>query len=204
MRIPIVFGTFILGVVIAHCGGDDSTTATDSGSPKDSSVADSSKADSTSPTDSAAEAQVADAAPPVTSKTVFVTNKGMYKGDLGGVLGGDKECQSAATAAKVKGVFKAWLSDSNGASPAKTFTQATVPYKLVDGTIVANDWADLIGGTLRASISVSETGVTVIGGAWTSTASDGTAMTAANCANWTDATHNSKGLNGDVSSKAAG
>ena len=50
----------------------------------------------------------------------------------------------------------AWLSDST-ASPSSRFTHSSVPYVLPDGTtVVANDWADLTGGTLQHLINMDE------------------------------------------------
>src|SRR3989344_6490978 len=46
------------------------------------------------------------------SKRAFVTSA-TYHGNLGGLAGGDAECQSLANAASLGGIWKAWLSDSS-------------------------------------------------------------------------------------------
>jgi hypothetical protein len=128
-----------------------------------------------------------------TSKTVFVTST-LYNGDLGGLAGADAKCQARADAAGVAGNYKAWLSDAN-ASPSTRFAQSAAPYKLVDGTVIANNWADLIDGNLVAKISKTElggavpVGNTVCGGfptVWSNTTASGALRSAGgSCANWT-------------------
>lgn len=76
-----------------------------------------------------------------TSKTVFATST-YYTGDLGGSTGADSKCMERASAANLIGNFKAWISTSTS-SPFTTFIKSNVPYKRVDGTTIANNWADL-------------------------------------------------------------
>ena len=94
--------------------------------------------------------------PPAASKQVFVTSK-TYSLGFGGVVGADKQCATLATAAGLSGTFKAWISDST-TSPATSFAQSSAPYKQVDGTVIANDWADLVDGVLAIGIKVDENG----------------------------------------------
>ena len=75
------------------------------------------------------------------SKCVFVSST-LHTGDLGGLTGADAICNNLAEAAGFPGTYMAWLSDSS-ASPSTLFTQATVPYRRVDGTQVADDWTEL-------------------------------------------------------------
>lgn len=129
--------------------------------------------------------------PPPASKTVFVTNARFRGRELGGLAGADALCQTAATAAKLGGVYKAWLSDS-ASSPATRFTQHTGTYVLVDKTIVANSWTDLVDGTLVAGIDVNELGAKAPANsrAWTGTSETGAAIAAAAanvCQDWTGA-----------------
>ena len=116
-----------------------------------------------------------------TDKTVFVTSE-TYNGNLGGLTGADQKCNTLAAAASLPGSYKAWLSTSNG-SPSTRFVQSSVPYKLVDGTVIAEDYADLVDGALLAHILLTEEGSLplVINpgpnsflGVWTGTAPDGT------------------------------
>lgn len=127
-----------------------------------------------------------------TEKKVFVTST-LYDGNLGGLAGGDAKCQARATAAGLAGTYKAWLSDTTG-SPSTRFTQSIRPYVLVNGTKLANDWADLVDGTVLAAVNITElntaapTGGTACGGpsaVWTNTNLSGEhAMDGWSCSNW--------------------
>ena len=56
------------------------------------------------------------------------------------------------------------------------FTPTTTGYARVDGVIIADDWDDLIDGTLDAPISITELGSSAAGSAvWTGTNANGTA-----------------------------
>ena len=127
------------------------------------------------------------------AKRVFVTSA-LYKGDFGGLAGADAKCQERAVAAKLPGTYKAWLSTAQS-SPSNRFTKATIPYRLVDGTLIANDYTDLTDGTIANPFNKTETG-----GAptqvmfcypdfirpWSSTAADGTfSAPSGNCTDWT-------------------
>ena len=76
-------------------------------------------------------------------------------------------------------------------------SKATVPYVLVGGVKVADNWTDLIDGTLQAAIKVTELGgapptgdTNCFGGGfkpvWSNTNATGMQVNAnASCANWT-------------------
>ncbi len=89
-------------------------------------------------------------------KVVFVTST-TYKGNLGGLDGADDKCNERAMAACMSGSFRAWLSDNTG-SPNSRFVQSSIPYRLIDGTIIASNYADLTDGTLSAPIQLTELG----------------------------------------------
>lgn len=103
--------------------------------------------------------------PTPTYRRVFVTNSD-YNGNLGGLNGADAKCQTSASTAALGGAWKAWLSDSSNSpeapAPPRTFTKSTVPYKLVDETLIAHNWTDLItnkgGGAyyLTSAINMTE------------------------------------------------
>src|SRR5690242_2782849 len=78
-------------------------------------------------------------------KLVFVTST-LQTGNLGGLTGADMICQARAAAGGLRGIFKAWLSDTT-ASPSTRFTRSKKPYVLLDGTVIANNWADLTDGS---------------------------------------------------------
>ncbi len=111
-------------------------------------------------------------------------------GDMGGLLAADAICQSAADGALLGGTYKAWLSDGTD-SPSTTFNQALIPYRLVDGTLIASGWADLTDGTLHNPINKTETGALAQDPriAWTNVATDGTPFSSdIDCDDWTTAT----------------
>ena len=122
-------------------------------------------------------------------KRVFVTST-VSDGNLGGIAGADATCNALATAAGLPGSFFAWLGDATTA-PASRFTQAPVPYELVDGTAVAVSWADLVDGSLANHVSLDENGASAFGlQTWTGVLADGTALspgfpTVASCNGWT-------------------
>lgn len=129
----------------------------------------------------------------VATKKVFVSSA-LYTGDLGGLDGADAKCQALASAANLGGTYRAWLSDTTG-SPSTRFTQSTVPYVLVDGTKIADNWADLTDGNLAATISKTETGGAAPQGSvgcppgnptvWSATTASGTLASAGlTCSNW--------------------
>jgi hypothetical protein len=43
-------------------------------------------------------------------------------------------------------------------SPSVRFTRSAVPYRLIDGTLIANDWADLTDGTIAHDLDLTEIG----------------------------------------------
>jgi len=93
----------------------------------------------------------------VNERVVFVSSE-TYTGDLGGPSGADEKCQRLADAARLPGTFMAWISD-DVSSPAQDFTRSRVPYVLVDGTVVADDWEDLTTAfDLRHAIDLDEDG----------------------------------------------
>ena len=104
-------------------------------------------------------------------KTVFVSSVS-YKGNLGGLDRADAKCQALATNAGLPGIFKAWLSDSDR-QPLYAFTHSPGPYVLVNGTKIADYWADLTDGALAAKIDCNENGGPDGGPVWTATSTTG-------------------------------
>lgn len=79
---------------------------------------------------------------------VFLTST-LYNGDVGGLSGADAKCREKANAAELGGDWKAWITDSlDSNSPNNRFYRYDVPYKLLDGTIIASNWSDLTNGLL--------------------------------------------------------
>ncbi|MBN9163842.1 MAG: hypothetical protein J0I07_22935 [Myxococcales bacterium] len=130
---------------------------------------------------------------------VFVTSTS-YDGNLGGLSGADAKCQVHADAAGLSGTFKAWLSDATG-SPSTRFTRSADPYALVDGTVIADDYAELTSGSLQHPIDKTETGGAppvqpVFGRAvvWTGTSESGNVYWLTHtCSNWTSSVYDPQG-----------
>ncbi len=98
----------------------------------------------------------------------------------------DARCQTLATAAKLGGTWKAWLS-VNGAAAKDRLEHATVPYRLLDGTVVTSTFDDLLRGLpIVHAINRDEHASVVIGEqeVWTGTDSYG-AKTSDNCNDFT-------------------
>lgn len=147
----------------------------------------------------------------VSSENVFVTSA-TYDGNLkasfidrngttigpfdSGLLGADARCQDAADNVGIGSSFgkyyKAWITDSNsGNSPANRMLHSNVPYKMLTGEVVANNWDDLIDGTLAKPIYVTEKRTGVTNSVWTNTIRNGTIFYTTpdrTCNNWTSST----------------
>ena len=139
------------------------------------------------------------------TKTVFVTSQS-WAGDLGGLAGADRKCQDSASAAGLSGVFYAWLSNTVD-SPDSRFIKSTVPYVMVDGTRVADDWNDLVSGDLQSPIQLTEYGgdVSYPTAAWTNTLPTGLmAYTSSmvTCDEWTS--QNFQAIYGDTTTTSQG
>lgn len=129
-------------------------------------------------------------------KRVFITSI-PYNGNLGGLSGADAKCLARANAANLcgngtpcaDGTWKAWLSDGS-TSAASRLTHSSGQYQLLNGTVIATSWTDLIDGSLLSSINIDENLRTGINNwVWTNTNSNGTIIatsgTSSHCNNWT-------------------
>jgi hypothetical protein len=194
--------------------GDDSAPAPDSSSAADAPAGDDGQSDATAPAEAGADAGVdapsdapsdaATEAPPAgcpcapqfscvsgactPARRVFVSSA-VYDGNLGGHAGADAKCNALAGAAHLGGAWMAWVSDATS-SPAQRFAKASVGYRLLDGTLIAANWAALTGGaSLQSPIDLTETGVSlatadkVSSRTWTATSPRGS-FDVASCANF--------------------
>jgi len=134
----------------------------------------------------------------VSARVVFVTS-GSHGGDLGGLDGADALCASEAAAAGLTGEFKAWLSTID-TPVSDRFVRSDVPYVRVDGTRIADDWADLTDGQIQAIINLDATATAQGGDVWTGTLSSGLSYTTSDCAGFTDGTIGTTGLCGTTQS----
>lgn len=125
--------------------------------------------------------------PPGSYFRVFITSS-TTKGNFGGLTQADNICQTRANTAGIGGTWKAWLSDST-TSASLRLHHATVPYKLVNGTIIANNWTDLTDGSIQNKINIDENGNAKSSTNYvlTGTNTDGSS-TRKNCSSWTTTT----------------
>jgi hypothetical protein len=93
-------------------------------------------------------------------KHLFITSE-TFDGALGGVSGADAHCQRLAEAASLPGTYMVWLSTSVVDEPAVRFSQSILPYVRVDGTVLANNWDDLVDGEITEYIAYDEYGNTL-------------------------------------------
>jgi hypothetical protein len=105
------------------------------------------------------------------ARIVFVSST-LYGGALGGPDGADARCAQLASEAGLVGSYAAWLSSTTSSAAAR-LQHADVPHVRLDGVRVADDWQDLIDGTLAAPISIDERGQTRTDDVWTGTQADG-------------------------------
>jgi hypothetical protein len=151
-------------------------------------------------------------APPKPPMTFFLTSVGMGKGgDLGGIAGADKHCQTLAAAAGVGDrTWRAYLSTQGAGAINARDRIGQGPWHNFKGQIVAADLADLHGDTLELARKgnlinkrtvFDERGNPVKGSTdtpnehdvLTGTQLDGTAYTDAadhTCKNWTSSSPN--------------
>jgi len=132
-----------------------------------------------------------------TAKKVFVSSV-LFDGNFGngqdntlGHLLADVECQTLASNAGLAGSYKAWISGRAFAGDVNNlhqgvvdrFTQSPGPYQLLDGTKVADNWADLTDGSLDHAIDRTELNAQVSGEVrvWTNTTNGGKAWDNGRC-----------------------
>jgi cysteine-rich repeat protein len=143
-----------------------------------------------------------------TAFLVFVTSQ-KFTGGLGGVAGADERCNTVAARAALPGAgkYRAWLSSPTTA-PFDTFFHSDLPYRLPDGRLVADNWADMTTSSLTHAISVTETGEVLVGGlpgcdaidslVWTNTTQAGFMKIKAHCQGWTIAAAAANGAVGNA------
>ncbi len=111
-------------------------------------------------------------------KTVFVT-RAKFDSNLGGLTGADDKCQAEANdpaSIVPSGTYLAWLSDGTD-SPDTRFTKSSHPYMLPDGTMIAENFADLTDGSILHIINIAPTGKPLGSQEfWTGTDADGTTL----------------------------
>ena len=135
------------------------------------------------------------------TRYVFVTSEFYAGEEIGGSIGADGRCSNRAvlpgTLLVLAGrAWRAWISDDiANLSASARLTNGTMPYRLADGTLIANNWTQLTSGALHHPIDLDETGKTIGSDfVWTGTQAAGQ-VTLTNCTNWS---LNGPGNNGTV------
>lgn len=130
-------------------------------------------------------------------RRVFITDQ-TFDANFPGLGGADAHCQNEADAqtSTLGATWKAWLADATG-SPATRFTTGGFFFRL-DGVVIANDFADLIDGTLDNAVLLTSKGIPAAGSGfcWTNVKAGGVADSTANCGNWTSTASSSVGNRG--------
>jgi hypothetical protein len=134
---------------------------------------------------------------------VFVTSQSFTgdlrgsAGELTGLDGADNLCTQAAIDAGLEGAWTAWVSQDSVDVVDRMFD---AEFQLLDGTVVANNLADLTDGTLDAAIDLDEKFDTVSAASvWTATETDGRYGGSGTCDSWTSSDVGNSGLVGKPS-----
>lgn len=111
---------------------------------------------------------------PPRTLTVFVTESSFKGNKFGGLAGADVICNEEAQAAGLPGDYIAWISDSR-TSARDRIDRFDGAFALVDGTIVANTFDDLVDGEIDHLIDLQADGSKYSGEdcVWTGTNEDG-------------------------------
>ncbi len=122
------------------------------------------------------------------TRLVFVTAGTYAVASLEGVDsvdGANSICQRQATLEGLPGLYLAWMSDENN-EPVSTFRSKGGPWQLLNGKVVANDFTDLIDGSLEIAINISEKG-TLVNNARVATGTERSgARSSQDCVSWSE------------------
>ncbi|HFE44652.1 MAG TPA: DUF4215 domain-containing protein [Nannocystis exedens] len=143
----------------------------------------------------------------VRDRLVFLSDEELVPTDFGSLDGADALCQMTAKAyghPKYQS-FKAWLSDASK-SPADRFFQSSGRYVLGSGDLVAENWTDLIDGTLQHGIDRRLDGSLIVGiPVWTATQANGTPSGEGEfCDNWSSSSPDLTTLRGSAGASDSG
>ncbi len=111
---------------------------------------------------------------------VFLT-RAVYDANMGGITGADERCQASAKAAKLKGVYVAWISDTN--TDAKDHVKGNGPWlEPKTEKVLFADHASLLGFP-EAALVRDEYGDPAKDRWWTGTSANGI-RNPKNCGDW--------------------
>jgi hypothetical protein len=175
----------ILGVLLCACG--DSGSPSNGGSGGDGGVG--------------GEAGGGAGGGTVAERRMFVT-RAAQNADFGGIEGADALCAQEASEAQLEGDFKAWLSTRSSSVAQRLAPAEDAPYVLVDGTLVATGWDDLLDGSIAVEVALDASGERRAGDVWTGTLATGESYDVDDCNGFSSATTGS-GLCGKTSSRGS-
>lgn len=166
------WGAFGVGAAVFACTSEETTTSTPAGVDA-GTTAEEDAGTTPTPTADAATAK----------KRVFVTSDYFPGHTIGGLAKMDEACNTVAKRAKLAGTWRAWASDSKTSAVSRLADVG--PWYTITGTLVAANRAALASGSLKAAISVNESGKALegAGNVWTGTTKDGTAAPGT-CNDW--------------------
>jgi hypothetical protein len=124
---------------------------------------------------------------------------GTYNGDLGGRAGADATCQASGNRPAGYANVRAFItvddpSDTIDNMPANYGIPTNLPVRSLGGTIVANNWADLVGGGVIVALNTAG----VVGSDWWDGTGGAGTPSPSRCANWTDGTNAQNGSCGNT------
>jgi hypothetical protein len=134
----------------------------------------------------------------VPPKLVFITETSVAS-TFQGAPAADAICNQEAAAAGLAGTYRAWLGEDDLSSMVLRVAQSESGYVRTDGTSIADNYADLVDGTLDAPINVTALGATVSEvQAWSNqhVGAPVPFLGAASCAGWTTTASTSYGWTG--------
>ena len=120
---------------------------------------------------------------PSTPNIVFVTSTTVIPGALGGLSGADAVCKARATAAGLKGIYKAWLSSSTVNAPSRL--AGARGWVRTDGKPVLDQASTLSTGLKWYPIDRDESGAKVSQGVVVTATSSSMSASSATCSDWT-------------------
>lgn len=119
---------------------------------------------------------------------VFISSETYQGFDLGGLYGADQRCRSLAAKSGLlrPETFRAWLSTPSMSAEGR-LSHSRGRYKLVNGLVIAKDWASLTSGGLSNTITVDENSQSQDTRVWTGTLADGQPAVGSDfCGDWDD------------------
>jgi hypothetical protein len=125
------------------------------------------------------------------ANVAFIT-RGLQQGDLGGVVGADAICNTAARNAGITGRFVAWIEGDSRTNPAELLNGSS-GWQMLNGKWLAQTIAQVVNGQWFHPLTQTETNITLdpyaTGGllvAWTGSTTD-------TCSNWSSPLDSSVG-----------